>query len=245
MTSNRSAAVAKNFGAHAASYDDHAGLQRIVAKRLASLLPQLEAPSVLELGCGTGLFSRELLARYPDGSFVLSDLSPSMLEKARANLAAAGGGKTIRFALLDANIPDLEGRFDLIAMSMTLHWLADPRAALKRLRGLLTPRGALVYATIGTASFPEWRDVLARENLPSGLIDVPELPGIADEERLVVDADALSFLRRMQAIGGLTPKEGYVPLSAGALRRAIRQADVLHGGRITWHIVYGRLGPLA
>lgn len=241
MTSNRSAAVAKSFGARAATYDDNADLQRIVAKRLARLLPQLESPSVLELGCGTGIFSRELIARYPDGSFVLSDLTPAMLQQARANLDGIRG-KPIRFAQLDANMPNLDGRFDLIAMSMTLHWLADPRAALERLRGLLTSRGALVYATIGNASFPEWRDALAREGLSSGLVEIPALPGIVDEERLVVDADTLSFLRRMQAIGGLTPKEGYVPLSAGALRRAIRKADALHDGRITWHIVYGRLG---
>jgi hypothetical protein len=39
----------------------------------------------------------------------------------------------------------------------------------------------------------------------------------------------------------LTPREGYAPLAAGALRRAVRAADETHGGRITWHIVYGRL----
>jgi len=46
----------------------------------------------------------------------------------------------------------------------------------------------------------------------------------------------------MKAVGGLTPREGYASLAAGALRRAIRAADVKFGGRITWHIIYGRLG---
>ena len=55
------------------------------------------------------------------------------------------------------------------------------------------------------------------------------------------DTDTLSFLRRMKAVGGLTPREGYAPLSAGALRRAIRATDAKFGGRITWHIVYGAL----
>ena len=74
MLSNRSAAIAQSFGARAASYEENADLQRTVAKRLACLLPQLAAPRVLELGCGTGLFSRHLLARYPDGAFVFTDL---------------------------------------------------------------------------------------------------------------------------------------------------------------------------
>jgi malonyl-CoA O-methyltransferase len=124
---------------------------------------------------------------------------------------------------------------------MTLHWLPDPIASLDRLRRLLAPSGILLYATLGPDSFAEWRGVLAREGLPGGLAEIKPLPGIVEEERLAPDADTLSFLRRMEAVGGLTPKEGYTPLSPGALRRAIRATDVVHGGRITWHIVYGLL----
>jgi malonyl-CoA O-methyltransferase len=174
---------------------------------------------------------------------VFTDLSPAMLEQCRNNLRS-GPGKAIKFELHDANIPDLDRRFDLIALSMTLHWLADPLAALARLRASLNEGGALVYATVGGNSFPEWRAALKSEHLQSGLIDIPELPGIVTEEHLVIDADTLAFLRRMQSIGGLTPKEGYKPLPAGALRRAIRRADKAHGGRITWHILYGVLPAL-
>jgi malonyl-CoA O-methyltransferase len=239
MLSNRSAAIAQSFGTAAGTYDDHADLQRTVAKRLARLLPPLKAPRVLEFGCGTGLFSRHLLARYPDGTFVFTDLAPSMLEQCRLNVN--GLGKRVSFEVMDAARPTAEGPFDLIAMSMTLHWLADPEAALATLRQYLAPNGVLVFATLGGRSFPEWRGALRKQGLPSGLLDIPELPGIVDEERLIVDADTLGFLRRMKAIGGLTPREGYAPLPAGALRRAIRAADERNGGRVTWHIVYGRL----
>src|SRR4029079_19075136 len=89
MLSSRSAAVAQSFGARAETYDEHADLQRGVAGRLARLLPQLDAPRILELGCGTGLFSRHLLARYPDGRFLFTDLAPSMVEQCRTNLRGA------------------------------------------------------------------------------------------------------------------------------------------------------------
>jgi malonyl-CoA O-methyltransferase len=240
MLSNRSAAIAQSFGAAAGTYDDHADLQRTVAKRLAHLLPPFAAPRVLELGCGTGLFSRHLLSRYPDGTFLFTDLAPSMVEQCRLNLADAGG-KRVSFDIMDAARPTVDGPFDLIATSMTLHWLAGPEAALDALGKRLAPNGVLVFATIGGESFPEWRDALVAQGLPIGVLDIPDLPGIVDEERLIVDADTLGFLRRMKAIGGLTPRDGYAPLPAGALRRAIRAADETHGGRITWHIVYGRL----
>jgi malonyl-CoA O-methyltransferase len=240
MLSNRSAAVAQSFGARAASYEENADLQRGVAERLARLLPPLAAPRVLELGCGTGLFSRQLLARYPNGTFLFTDLAPSMVEQCRMNLADAGG-KRVSFDIMDAARPTADGPFDLIAMSMTLHWLAGPEAALDVLRKRLAPNGLLVFATIGGESFPEWRDALVAQGLPIGVLDIPDLPGIVDEEQLVVDADTLGFLRRMKAIGGFTPREGYAPLPASALRRAIRVADERNGGRITWHVVYGRL----
>ncbi len=115
---------------------------------------------------------------------------------------------------MDAARPTADGPFDLIATSMTLHWLADPAAALATLRQLLAPGGVLIYATISGESFPEWREVLEAQGLPIGLLDIPELPGIVDEERIVADADTLGFLRRMKAVGGLTPREGYCRIAA-------------------------------
>jgi malonyl-CoA O-methyltransferase len=240
MLSRRSAEIAARFGARAESYELHAGLQRAVADKLARYLPDLERPRVLELGCGTGLFSRHLVRRYPEGSFVLTDAAPAMIAECRRNVTPAGNAR-ISFEVMDAGQAGGHAELDLIVSSMTLHWLADPVASLERLSRLLAPGGLLLYATLGTESFAEWRAVLASEDLPSGLADISPLPGIVEEERLTPDTDALSFLRRMKAVGGLTPKEGYAPLSPGALRRAIRATDAKHGGRITWHIVYGAL----
>ncbi|MGB6345821.1 MAG: methyltransferase domain-containing protein [Methyloceanibacter sp.] len=238
MLSHRSAAIARNFGAKAASYDDHADLQRTVAARLARLLPPLRSPRVLELGCGTGVFSRHLAERYPDGELILTDLAPAMVEQCRRNLGSVTNAGT-GFEVMDAARPSVRGPYDLIATSMTLHWLADPEAVLARLGRLLAPGGALIYASIGPDSFAEWHAVLKARGLPRGLPELPSLPGIVDEDRLAVDAGTLAFLRRIKSIGGLTPRAGYTPLSPGALRGAIRATDAQHDGRVTWHIVYG------
>ena len=240
ILSRRSAEIAARFGARAETYEAHAGLQQAVAKRLAGLLPDFDTPHVLELGCGTGLMSRHLVARYPQGHFVLTDAAPAMIAQCRRNLAGAADGR-VSYEVMDAGEAGGRAGLDLIVTSMTLHWLTDPAAKLERLRTLLAPDGVLLYATLGPDSFVEWRSVLATERLPSGIADLPELPGVVEEEHLTPDNDLLSFLRRMKAVGGLTPREGYAPLPAGALRRAIRAANLRFGGRVTWHIVYGVL----
>jgi malonyl-CoA O-methyltransferase len=239
ILSRRSAAIAASFGARAEDYESHAGLQDRVARRLASLLPDLEAPRVLELGCGTGLLSRHLVARYPDGDFVLTDVSPAMIAECRNSLS--GTEARVAYEIMDAGQASAHGGLDLIVTSMTLHWLTDPVATLGRLRGLLAPGGRLLFAGLGPDSFAEWRTVLATEGLRSGIVGLPRLPGVVEEEHLTPDNDSLSFLRRMRAVGGLTPRDGYAPLSPGALRRVVRATNLRFGGRVTWHIVYGRL----
>jgi malonyl-CoA O-methyltransferase len=240
ILSRRSAEIAASFGARAESYERNAGLQRAIAERLARFLPAFESPRVLELGCGTGLFSRHVVQRYQQGRFVLTDAAPAMIAACRRNLAPLGAAH-ISYEVMDAGEAGGHAGLDLIVSSMTLHWLADPVASVERLRRLLAPGGRLLYATLGPDTFAEWRAALASEGLPSGLPDIPELPGVIEQERVAPDAGTLAFLRRMKSVGGLTPREGYAPLSPGALRRAIRATDTSSGGRVTWHIVYGVL----
>jgi malonyl-CoA O-methyltransferase len=184
--------------------------------------------------------SRNLVARYPEGHFVLTDAAPAMIAECRRNLAAFVN-RRVSYEVMDAGEAGGRAGLDLIVTSMTLHWLADPVASLARLRGLLTPNGVLLYASLGPDSFAEWRTILAAEGLPSGIADLPALPGVVEEEHLTPDNDSLCYLRRMKAVGGLTPRDGYAPVSPGALRRAIRATNSRFGGRVTWHIVYGRL----
>jgi malonyl-CoA O-methyltransferase len=162
-----------------------------------------------------------------------------MIAECRRNLAPSGAAH-ISFEVMDAGEAGGHAELDLIVSSMTLHWLADPVKSLDRLSRLLAPGGLLLYATLGPESFAEWRAALDALGLESGLADIKPLPGVVEQERLVLDTDTLSFLRRMKAVGGLTPREGYTKLSPGALRRAMRAADA-KGGRVTWHIVYGAL----
>lgn len=239
----RKAAVARRFGDKARQYDAHAALQARVAAHLAGMLPPHAEPGVLEVGCGTGLLTAHLLEAYPRGRFLITDLAPEMLEACERRVA---GDASVRFAQMDGEAPLGGETFDVIALSMTLQWFNDPVFGLRRLAGRLRPGGTLLYAAPGEGNFPEWRAALAAEGLPDGTVAMPQLPGVMEELDIPMShPDSRAFLAGMRAIGAGEPRRGYAPVSGGALRRALRRLEREHGARVTWNIVFGRLGPSA
>lgn len=102
---------------------------------LAGVLEELEPPgSLLEVGCGTGHFTRWLEER--GWTAVGLDCSPAMLAEAQAR-----GGQ--RLLLGDAlRLPFPDGSFDVVALITVLEFLPDARAGLREAwrvarRGLL------------------------------------------------------------------------------------------------------------
>ncbi|MCY4125809.1 MAG: methyltransferase domain-containing protein, partial [Pseudomonas sp.] len=76
--------VATSFSRAAASYDSVAALQRSVGMNLLTMLPSdLEPTRWLDLGSGTGHFSRVLAERYGPASGVAVDIAEGMLRHAR------------------------------------------------------------------------------------------------------------------------------------------------------------------
>lgn len=231
--------VASRFAKHAHDYENHAGLQAEIAEQLASMLPDMERPSVLEVGCGTGLLTKRLLARYPDGRFLFTDLAREMIDECRSRHASKNG-RAVRFAVMDGENPECSETFDLIVMSMTLQWFTDPVSGLRKLAGMLRPGGKLFYATLAPDCLPEWRDALRSSGISEGLMAMPVLPGVCEKEARSVDyGSGIAFLERVKSIGAGTPRPDYRPVPPGALRRALRRLEKDSHARVTWRIVYG------
>jgi 2-polyprenyl-3-methyl-5-hydroxy-6-metoxy-1,4-benzoquinol methylase len=95
---------------------------------------------VLEVGCGTGLFTAMLAE---SGAEILAiDISPDLLAQAQARGLPAA---CVRFAVARLEDGHLPGRFDAVVGSSVLHHL-ELRPALARLRALLRPGGCLCFA---------------------------------------------------------------------------------------------------
>ena len=219
--------IERRFSA-ARDYDSHARVQKIVAQQLAERIAALDlpaAPRVLEIGCGTGFLTEALLAQGLGGDWLITDISPQMVERCRLRVGEASNR---RFAVLDGEYGALDGQFDLICSSLAMQWFDDQPAAFARMGGWLAPGGHCMVTTLGAGSFAEWRAAHAIEGLEPGtprFLSAQELPAQTTDHYLDAHATALDFMRSLKAIGAQTAAPPHRPLPPGTLRRVMRHFE--------------------
>lgn len=146
--------VAASFSRAAESYDSVAELQRDVGRQLLSRLPPAFVPQRwLDLGCGTGYFSRALAERFAEGQGVALDIAEGMLNHARPL-----GGAT-HFITGDAErLPLRDSTCDLIFSSLAVQWCADFASVLSEANRVLKPGGIFAFASLCVGTLVELRD---------------------------------------------------------------------------------------
>lgn len=137
--------IAARFAAATPHYDRHAEAQKIIHgeldKWLALYAPERVA-QILEIGCGTGLFSRLLAQRFPQAKLVLNDLDAACAPDGPHNRPSE---TEYRFG--DAEAIDLGSGYDIIASASALQWLAQPEAFIRRTAQMLVSDGLLLFNT--------------------------------------------------------------------------------------------------
>lgn len=128
----------------ASSYDQprHHFFYGHLAEKLCILAKEHVQPeSILDVGCGTGISTVEIVKYFPGAEVTALDRSPSMLELARKKEDI----RTVTFCYGQTkNLPISEKRFDLIIANMSYHWLSPgDRLAL---RDALKENGVLVMS---------------------------------------------------------------------------------------------------
>src|SRR3989338_8974741 len=146
--------VAASFSRAAESYDSVAALQRNVGQQLLAQLPAAISPvRWLDLGCGTGYFSRALGERFPASQGVAVDIAEGMLQHARP----LGGAQ--QFIAGDAErLPLRDASCELLFSSLALQWCADFSALLSQAEGVLEPGVVLAFSSLCVVTLQELSD---------------------------------------------------------------------------------------
>lgn len=252
------AQVRASFDRAAAHYDEAAVLQREVGRRLVERLDlvKLVPDTVLDVGCGTGAITAELLRRYRRARVYGLDLAPAMLALARRR---APWLRTLRCICADAEaLPVADASIDLVFSNLTLQWCEDLDRVFREFRRVLRPGGLLMFTTLGPDTLMELRrswseaDGYTHVNAFMDMHDVGDAllrarlaEPVMDVERLTLTyATMAELMRDLKTLGahnltagrprGLTGK-GRLRAAAAAYERFRRD------GRLpaSYEVVYG------
>jgi malonyl-CoA O-methyltransferase len=152
--------IKRSFAAASGTYDRVAGLQRTVGKELLDSINATKlAGTLLDLGCGTGFLTRELLARSNHETTIALDIALSMLQTTQGKLAEK---RNIIYVCADAEQLPLSGQsIDSVFSNLALQWCRDLEAVFTGIRRALKPDGQLVFSTFGPQTLHELKSAWA------------------------------------------------------------------------------------
>ncbi|MGA2787561.1 MAG: methyltransferase domain-containing protein [Verrucomicrobiota bacterium] len=138
----------KDLHWNAADYAANSAAQQIWARELIAQLQLRGNEHVLDVGCGDGRVTAELVRAVPKGSVTGIDTSPEMIRFARKTFPS-GKHPNLEFQVMDARNIRLARRFDVVFSSSVLHWVADHPAFLRGAAACLRPGGRLAVSCGG------------------------------------------------------------------------------------------------
>jgi len=215
------AAVRRAFSNAAVSYDAHAVLQREIGQRLLSHLSftKITPKNILDIGCGTGYFTRLLRGKFKRSRITALDLSEAMLQHTRQSHARRlpWHGRHQHCAGDATALPFRDGSFDLVTSNLAMQWVAEPEQMLAEMRRVLAPGGLMLFSTFGRRTLGELRQSLAsiRPERAGHVLPFPDVTSLGDAlmrlpvEMSVTDSDlftltypdTLSLVRELKGLG--------------------------------------------
>lgn len=151
--------IAESFSKAAKSYDSAAQFQRDVGDRLLTYLPTKCGSVIIDLGCGTGFFQRQLQKKYKR-AIIGVDIAVGMLAFAKQHNLARNNS----WLAADAEgLPFATNSIDLIYSSMAVQWCQQLPLLFSEIKRVLKPGGKFVFSTLVEGSLVElksaWQSV--------------------------------------------------------------------------------------
>jgi malonyl-CoA O-methyltransferase len=214
-----------------------------MAERLATYLPDRAPFHILELGCGTGVFTRHIL-NMSINKLTLNDISPVMIDTLKSGLSVPSNTK---YLIGNAEKIFL-GKTDLICANAVFQWFLNPILTLTHLKSSLNKKGSLIFSTFGSETLMEFRKT-ANLKTPITLYSLKQwkkfikssgyiLNSIDVEKRKIFSTTTLNLMKNLQKIGAAPVRV----FKAGELRKLIRDYDKRFGTEqgvyATWELLY-------
>jgi SAM-dependent methyltransferase len=168
------------FAVPADAYDRFMGRYSVLlSPQLADLAGIVAGQRALDVGCGPGALTVELVARLEAGNVAAADPSESFVTAARAR----NPGVDVQQAPAE-HLPFEDDAFDAALAQLVVHFMSDPVAGLSEMRRVTRPGGVVVacvwdHGASQSPLTPFWEGV---HSLSPHVQDEGHLPGTSEGE---------------------------------------------------------------
>jgi malonyl-CoA O-methyltransferase len=228
--------IIRRFNSGAKTYDETADIQIIAAKELTNYLDG-SAENVLEIGCGTGIFSQSLIEKYPNNSIYLTDIAPEMIRMTQEKFSKYSNITTL---CMDGEHILLNKNYDLIASNMTLHWFINLVDSMRKIIDCLNSGGRFIFTFLGEKSLKEWHQLYPNTlKFPQHEVLKKYFPTMEIHTKTfsMRYLNAHHFLKTLRQIGGTATHESKW-ISSTKLREVLRSFNTSF--TVTYEIIYGQ-----
>ncbi len=207
------------------------------------MLPSPLPEPILEIGCGTGLFTRHLLGKGAT-HLLLNDLAPGMVESIKSQLTLPSKAELILGNAEVFKFPKVR----MITGNAVFQWFQTPQETLKKFTGFLKKDGVILFNTFGSRTLEEFRNVGSLES-PNFLLTAGQweesincagykITRKETEERHVFFKSTRELLKNLQQIGAAPIRL----LKPSELKKLIRDYDAnfqtSQGVYTQWELLY-------
>ncbi len=163
--------VKKRFKKSFATYDENAYIQKHMAEKLTDLVLKFgnKYKNVFEIGCATGLLTKEIKKKIEYESFIANDL----VEESVNYITEIE--PEINFIQGDIEEIKLEKKYDLIISNAALQWCNNIGEVIKELVAALNPEGILAFTVFSDANLQEIRNIFEIENRNFQINEIKEI----------------------------------------------------------------------
>jgi trans-aconitate methyltransferase len=133
---------------NAADYAANSVVQQTWARELIAKLNLHGDEQILDVGCGDGKVTAEIVHAVPRGSVVGVDASPQMIAFAKKTFPAKQF-PNLKFQVMDARKIKFAQSFDVIFSNAALHWVDDHEKILRGAASVLKSGGRFIVSCGG------------------------------------------------------------------------------------------------
>ena len=165
-------------------YDENAFVQRITAEKLVSSLSHKKFDKILEIGCGTGILTKQIEQNLVFQKYFANDI----VEKSKNYIDGIISENT--FVCGNAQKIKLPHKVDLIISNAVFQWFENLDKVLEYYSSLLKIDGIIAFSTFSPENFLEIREVTG---LTLNYKNIDELKEIVEKKFEIIHIEKFNY----------------------------------------------------